>query len=224
REHGKSDFIAEKTALQATIKRNHRCVIEVGIRRALLEIEREHRKTFLAVLLLILSSGKTEYLKNLKPVFPSKPVIRQQWISKIKFLRVRAGIQRVRNERMEGPLRFLFALLATEQRAHRFDSPTGCESQLKLVDEWAVLPFRRARKGRTQQTRAKADGYQIYCARHVFSSANGKTRYSKASIPPLFPSDPAPETCPLGLFFGDNDTAPWLLGGTGGFWAVLINV
>src|SRR2546422_344461 len=68
RKHDKTNLVPKKPVLQTPVKRNHGRVVQAGVRRALLKINRKQGEPLLGVLLLVLSPRKAEHLKELKAI------------------------------------------------------------------------------------------------------------------------------------------------------------
>ena len=62
------------------------------------------------------AAGKVEDLKDLEPVFRPEPVISQDRVKEIKFLRIYRVIMRIGEQRRDRPLRLIFCLLGIVER------------------------------------------------------------------------------------------------------------
>src|SRR4051812_20771309 len=86
REQDEINFISKKPILEASIKWNERCVIFLGIRRALLKIKRKNGEALLvAAALQFFRVRNREQLDDLKSIFRPEAVIRDQGVGNLKF-------------------------------------------------------------------------------------------------------------------------------------------
>src|ERR1035437_6555994 len=69
RKHHKKHFVAEQPVFEVSVNRKERRVVQVRVRRSLLEVKGENGKTFFVVNLLFLPARKTQELHNLPALF-----------------------------------------------------------------------------------------------------------------------------------------------------------
>src|SRR5439155_2462986 len=133
------NFIAEKPVFQASVERKQSGIVQIGIRGALLEVERKQRETPDAAFLLVQAPGKTEHLKKLEAVFRSETVVGQQRIGQVEFLDVNAGVQSVGKQRRQHPLRLCLPAFVAQQRSEDLRATTRRKSQPELVSQRAAF-------------------------------------------------------------------------------------
>jgi len=90
--HHEENPVPHQPILEMAVKRDERGVIVIGVRRALLEMERENREAPFFGIILLLAAGETEQLDELPAILRSVSFISQERINKIIFPRLNGGV------------------------------------------------------------------------------------------------------------------------------------
>ena len=116
------NLTAEEPVLERSIEREHSSVVLRRIRRTLVKVKREKGEAAVLIFLLILASGETQELKELKTMFRAEAVISQQGVQRVEFLEVRVGIDCMGEQRGDRPLSLRTSLFPAEERTDRLSA------------------------------------------------------------------------------------------------------
>src|SRR6185503_18156204 len=112
------------------------------VRRALLKVDGEQRKTVSVRPGLRVPAGEIEKLQNLEPVLGAIAVVSHNRVEEIDLGRIHPWIGGEGNKRWNGPAVNVLDLLRIEQGTEDFGSPSNVKSQAEVTEYWTSFNVR----------------------------------------------------------------------------------